>query len=424
MTEDLRNQDLRNQDLRLGARVMALIDDLARHTDEPGRLTRLYLSPAHRAAAETVAGWMGRAGFAARIDAAGSVVARREGAAPGLPALILGSHIDSVVDAGRYDGNLGVICGLVAAEEILARGAPLPFALELVAFGDEENVRFPTSLSTSKALAGRYRPDWLDGRDKDGTRLRDALVAFGGDPEGIPALARDPATVAGFLEVHIEQGPALEAAGQPVGIVSAIAGITRARCAVTGEANHAGTVPMGMRRDALAGAAEMVLAVERLGAAMPGAVATVGALDVAPGAVNVIAGRVDFTLDLRAPDDAVRARLVAEVEAACREIAERRGLGFAAETFMDNPAVALDAGLQAALEAAARRHGFAPPRLPSGATHDAAALAAIAPAAMLFVRCRAGISHNPAEAITVADADAATRVLIDAVLGLAEKAGA
>ena len=175
---------------RLGARVMALIDDLARHTDEPGRLTRLYLSPAHRATAEAVLGLMRDAGLSARIDAAGSVVGRIEGREPGLPALVLGSHIDSVVDAGRYDGPLGVVTGLVVAEEIRARGLVLPFALEVVAFGDEENVRFPTSLSTSKAWAGQYRMEWLEGRDAAGTSLREALTQFGGDPDGIPALAR------------------------------------------------------------------------------------------------------------------------------------------------------------------------------------------------------------------------------------------
>ncbi|GJD51857.1 N-carbamoyl-L-amino acid hydrolase [Methylobacterium crusticola] len=405
---------------RLGARVMALIDDLARHTDEPGRLTRLYLSPAHRATAEAVLGLMRAAGLSARIDAVGNVVGRREGREPGLPALVLGSHIDSVVDAGRYDGPLGVVGGLVAAQEIIARGAVLPFALEVVAFGDEENVRFPTSLSTSKAWAGQYRPEWLEGRDAGATRLRDALVAFGGDPDGIPALARSPRDVVGYLEIHIEQGPALEAAGQPVGVVTGIVGLTRARCTVTGEANHAGTVPMGMRRDALAAAAEMALAVERLGEGVPGAVATVGSLAVTPGAVNVIAGRVDFTLDVRAPEDGARRALVAAIDAACRVIAGRRGVGYSAEIYMDNRAVDLDPGLRACLDAAARRHGFAPLRLASGATHDAVSMAALGPAAMLFVRCRGGISHNPAESITLEDADAATRVLLDAVLALAE----
>ncbi|AWN48427.1 allantoate amidohydrolase [Methylobacterium terrae] len=402
---------------RLGARVMALIDDLARHTDEPGRLTRLYLSPAHRATAEAVLGLMRAAGLAARIDAAGSVVGRIEGREPGLPALVLGSHIDSVVDAGRYDGPLGVAAGLVVAEEL--RGMPLPFALEVVAFGDEENVRFPTSLSTSKAWAGQYRSEWLEGCDAAGTSLREALAQFGGDPDGIPALARRPGEIAGYLEIHIEQGPALEAAVQPVGVVSGIVGLTRARCTVTGEANHAGTVPMGMRRDALAAAAEMALAVERLGEGVPGAVATVGSLTVVPGAVNVIAGRVDFSLDVRAPEDADRRALFAAIQAECRAIAQRRGVGFASETFMDNPAVALDPGLRAVLDRAARRLGHAPLLLPSGATHDAVAMAALGPSAMLFVRCRGGISHNPAESITLEDADAATRVLLETVRELA-----
>ncbi|MBK3398317.1 MULTISPECIES: allantoate amidohydrolase [Methylobacterium] len=402
---------------RLGARVMALIDDLARHTDEPGRLTRLYLSPAHRATADAVLGLMRAAGLSARIDAAGTVVGRVEGREPGLPALVLGSHIDSVVDAGRYDGPLGVAAALVVAEEL--RGAALPFALEVVAFGDEENVRFPTSLSTSKAWAGQYRSEWLEGRDAAGLTLREALVTFGGDPDGIPALARRPEAVAGYLEVHIEQGPALEAAVQPVGVVSAIAGLTRARCTVTGEANHAGTVPMGMRRDALAAAAEMTLAVERLSEGMPGTVATVGALAVVPGAVNVIAGQVDFSLDVRSPVDPDRHGLFAAIQAECRAIAGRRGVGFTSETFMDNPAVGLDPGLQAALDRAARDLGFAPLRLPSGATHDAVAMAALGPSAMLFVRCRGGISHNPAESITLEDADAATRVLLGTVRDLA-----
>ncbi|KTS29876.1 allantoate amidohydrolase [Methylobacterium indicum] len=403
--------------LRLGARVMALIDDLAGHTDEPGRLTRLYLSPAHRATAEAVLDLMRAAGLSARIDAAGTVVGRLEGRAPGLPALVLGSHIDSVVDAGRYDGPLGVAAALVVAEEL--RGEALPFALEVVAFGDEENVRFPTSLSTSKAWAGQYRSEWLEGRDAAGLTLREALVAFGGDPDGIPALARRPDEVAGYLEVHIEQGPALEAAVQPVGVVSAIAGLTRARCTVTGEANHAGTVPMGMRRDALAAAAEMALAVERLSEGMPGTVATVGSLAVVPGAVNVIAGQVDFSLDVRSPVDPDRHGLFAAIQAECRAIAQRRGVGFTSETFMNNPAVGLDPGLRAALDRAARHLGFAPLPLPSGATHDAVAMAALGPSAMLFVRCRGGISHNPAESITLEDADAATRVLLGTVRDLA-----
>ncbi|HVL71472.1 MAG TPA: allantoate amidohydrolase [Beijerinckiaceae bacterium] len=399
-----------------GERLVGLADDLARHTDGPG-LTRLYLSKAHRATAEAVLELMREAGLDARIDALGNVVGRL---GPPGPALLIGSHIDSVVDAGRYDGPLGLLAGIVAVEEIRRQGLRLPFALEVLAFGDEENVRFPTNLSTSYALAGRYRPDWLDGADADGITLRAALEGFGGDPDGIAALARDPERTLGYLEVHIEQGPVLEAEDLPVGIVSAINGITRARAHVVGEAGHAGTVPMAMRRDALAALAEMVVAVERLGAARTDTVATVGVAQVQPGAINVIPGRVDFTLDVRAPDDAVRRNLVADIEDACRAIAARRNVSLAIAPFMDSPATPMDPGLAGALEAAVAAAGVRPLRLPSGAGHDAVAMASLCPAAMLFVRCKGGISHNPAESITPADADVAVRVLIDAVRRVAE----
>ena len=404
-------------DADLGARVLALADALARHSDEPGRLTRLYLSPAHCAAARTVHDMMETAGLAARIDAAGNVVGRWGPA--GAPALILGSHIDTVVDAGRYDGNLGVLCSLLAAENLVRRGASLPFALEVVAFGDEENVRFPTALSTANALAGRYDPAWLDGRDGDGVRLADALAAFGGDPAGIPALARRPDDVFGYLEVHIEQGPVLEARDAPLGVVTAIAGITRARARVTGVAGHAGTVPMDLRRDAVAAVAEMTLAIERLARERPGTVATVGRVEVRPGAVNVIAGAVDFTIDARAPADPARRALVAAVTEACEAIAGRRGVGLGIEPVMDLPATPMDPRLMAALETGAGTLGLDPPALPSGAGHDASAMATIGPAAMLFVRCRGGVSHNPAESITAADADLAVRTLIGAIEVLA-----
>lgn len=394
---------------------MALVDALARHTDEPGRLTRLYLSKAHRATAETALGMMCAAGLDARIDAVGNVVGRHEGSEPSAPALILGSHIDSVADAGRYDGPLGVVCGLVAVEQLAREGVRLPFAVEVVAFADEENVRFPTNLSTSYALAGRYDSAWLDARDADGVALREALAAFGGDPGAIPALARRREDVVGYLEVHIEQGPLLEARGLPVGIVTAINGITRARARVTGEAGHAGTVPMAMRRDALAAVAEMIAAVERIGARREDTVATVGVAQVRPGAVNVIPGEVEFTLDARAPDDAVRKAMVAEIEAKLAAIAERRGVAFSIAPFMDSPATTMDPRLMGALEEAVRAAGVPPFRLPSGAGHDAVAMATLCPAAMLFVRCKGGISHNPAESITEADADVAVRVLVDAV---------
>jgi allantoate deiminase len=402
-------------DLSLGRRVMALIEDLARHTDEPGRITRLYLSDAHRAAADTTLAMMQAAGLQSHMDALGSVVGRHEGADPDAPALVIGSHIDSVIDAGRYDGNLGVVLGVVVMEALRAQGIVPRCPLEIVAFGDEENARFPTNLSTSYAVAGRYDPAWLDGRDADGITVRDALIRFGGDPDGIAGLARDPKRYRGYLEVHIEQGPLLEAQDLPVGIVSAINGITRARAHVIGEAGHAGTVPMSMRRDALAAVAEMIVAVERTGATRTDTVATVGVAQVQPGAINVIPARVDFTIDARSPDDVVRHAMVQDILAECEAIAEKRGVMLRIEPFMDSPATPMDPGLMGRLEDAMAAEGILPLRLPSGAGHDAVAMAALCPVAMMFVRCKGGISHNPAESITVEDADRAARVLLETV---------
>jgi len=394
---------------------MALLDTLAQHSDEQGRLTRLYLSPAHRDAAQTTLRLMREAGLDSHIDALGSVIGRIEGSDPDAPALIIGSHIDTVVDAGRYDGTLGVVLGIVTIEALRAQGFMPACPIEVVAFGDEENVRFPTNLSSSYALAGRYNPAWLDGRDQTGVSLRDALTAFGGNADAIDALARNPAKYRGYLEVHIEQGPLLEAKDLPVGIVSAINGITRARATVTGEAGHAGTVPMDMRRDALAAVAEMIGIVERAGSTRSDTVATVGVAQVQPGAINVIPARVDFTLDARAPDDAVRHAMVQDIVTACEAAAQRRGVTFTIEPFMESPATPMDKALTALLEDAVKSIGVPPLRLPSGAGHDAVAMANLCPSAMLFVRCKGGISHNPAESITVEDADVAARVVIEAV---------
>lgn len=399
----------------LGRRAMAMLDALARHSDEPGRLTRLYLSKAHRAAAEETLGLMQQAGLRSHIDTLGSVVGRLEGANPDAPALLIGSHIDTVIDAGRYDGTLGVVLGIVAVEALREAGIVPSCPIEVIAFGDEENARFPTNLSSSYALSGNYRSEWLDGVDQDGVTLRDALTGFGGDPARIGEIARDPRRYRGYLEVHIEQGPQLEAEGLPVGLVSAINGVSRARMSVIGEAGHAGTVPMTMRRDALAAAAEMIGAVERTGAIREDTVATVGVAKVQPGAINVIPARVDLTLDARSPDDAVRHAMVADILAECEAIAEKRGVTLSVEPFMDSPATPMDRALIGLLEESVREMGLPARHLASGAGHDAVAMAALCPVAMLFVRCKGGISHNPAESITVEDADVAARVLIETV---------
>ena len=396
-----------------GEALMARLDDLARFTDQPGALTRLYLSPAHKAATRQVAAWMEEAGMAAEVDAVANVAGRYEGERPGLPAVLLGSHIDTVRDAGRYDGNLGVIAAIQAVAELNRRGERLPFAVEVLAFGDEEGVRFPTALAGSRAVAGTFDPATLDARDADGVSVREALEAFGCDPSAIPSIARRRDQALAYVEVHIEQGPVLEAEGLPVGVVTAINGASRFKAEVTGEAGHAGTVPMGLRKDALAAAAEMVLAVERRAAAAPELVGTVGRLEVAPGAVNVIPAAARFTIDLRAPDDAVRNAAAADIENAFRDTAVRRGVELRLERTYDEPARACDPALIEQLAATVEHAGIRPRRLPSGAGHDGLAMAALCPIGMLFVRCEGGISHNPAESITTEDADVAVRVLLD-----------
>ncbi len=401
-----------------GAAAMRRLDQLARFSSEPGRLTRLYLTPQHAAAAAQVAAWMRQAGMTAGIDAAGTVTGRYEGRAAGAPALLIGSHIDTVRDAGKYDGALGVVVAIQAVAELHARGERLPYAIEVLAFGDEEGVRFPVTLTGSRAAAGAFDPAALDAADDDGVTMREALLAFGCDPLGIPGLARRRAGVLGYLEVHIEQGPVLEAEGAPLGIVTAINGASRFRVEVAGVAGHAGTVPMRLRRDAVAAAAEMVLAAERLALGTRDLVATVGRIEALPGAVNVIAAAARFTLDLRSPDDAVRHAAAEALRREFAAIAGRRGVGLAVEAFYDEAAAACAPWLMDALDGAAARLGLRPPRLPSGAGHDGLAMIALCPIGMLFVRCAGGISHNPAEAVSESDVDAATRVLVDALLHL------
>ena len=407
----------------LGARAFAALQGLNRFTDEPGKLTRLYLSPAHRQAAEWTKGAMEVAGLSAFIDAAGSVQGRRDGPVPGGPCVIIGSHIDTVKDGGRFDGNLGVVAGILAAQALRDAGIVLPFALEVVAFGDEENVRFPTHLSTSAALAGHYDPDWLDGRDAEGTRLADALVAFGGDPSGIAALARKPGSVKAYLEVHIEQGPVLEVEGEAVGIVTAINAQRRARVRVTGEAGHAGTVPMPLRKDALTASAEMALALESIAAGHEQAVGTVGTFKVDPGAANVVPGAVEFTVDIRSPSNETLASLDLAIRSRFGEIAARRGVSLDIAFYTNALAVPMDPGLQEALAVGAARAGgnLAARRLPSGAAHDAMAMASLCPSAMLFVRNEKGVSHSPLENMTEADAGTAIRVLLEAIVELARR---
>jgi len=392
-----------------GARIMARVAALARLSEQADGLTRTYLTAQHRQANETVAVWMREAGLQTRVDAAGNVVGRREGDRPGLPCLMLGSHLDSVRNAGIYDGMLGVV---TAIECVSALGAAaLPFAIEVVGFGDEEGVRFQATMLGSRALAGTFDPSLLDLVDRDGIPLREAMHAFGLDPSRIGEAARRPEEVLAYVEYHIEQGPVLEDEGLPVGVVTAINGQARFRLQLEGMAGHAGTVPMGLRRDALAAAAECVLIAERFAGAREQAVATVGQATVSPGATNVIPGSVALSLDVRSPDDGVRDALAAEILAACASACERRGVRLSSERTHQLAGCACAPWLRAQLAAAVAADGHRVRELPSGAGHDAMAMAALSDVAMLFLRCAGGISHHPAESITHADAATGARVL-------------
>ncbi|OYX10783.1 MAG: Zn-dependent hydrolase [Rhizobiales bacterium 32-66-8] len=384
-------------------------------------MTRLTLSPAHAGAAAQVADWFRAAGLEqVQMDATGSITGRYAADRADAPTLILGSHIDTVRNAGIYDGNLGVLVGLAAVEQVHRAGRRLPVALELVAFSDEEGVRFPSTLTSSKALAGRFDPACLAETDSAGLSRGEALRAFGAPLERVADCARDPATTLGYVEVHIEQGPVLEALGLPLGIVTGIAGASRASVRITGQAGHSGTLPMAMRQDALTAAAEIILAVEARGradVAPDSLVATVGTLAVAGSAVNVVPGEVCFSLDVRASSDGVRQAATADISRAIGEICARRGVTPSLTWGHDAPAAPCDPGLMAGLAAAVAGIGLPVHLLPSGAGHDAMVFRDVLPMAMLFVRSANG-SHNPREYASPEDIGLAAQALHAFLLGL------
>ncbi len=403
-----------------GERIMALADRLAQWSEIPDGLTCTYLTPAHRSVAAELGDLMRRAGLATEIDAVGNVVGRYAAADPRARALILASHYDTVRNAGKYDGRLGVLTALVLAEHLEREGRKLPFHLDVVAFSEEEGVRFSSSFLGSRAMAGRFDRALLQRRDADGHSLAEVMQDAGRDPEKIPTLARRAEEFAGYLEVHIEQGPVLLEAGLPVGIVSAIAGSVRRLLTITGTAGHAGTVPMARRHDAAAAAAEVVLTVEKRCAQAPTLVGTVGQLTVPGGAINIIPGRCELSLDIRAADDATRDAAVSDVMAEIGRIGERRGVAIESREMQRTAAVQCSPRLQSLLADAAMGLGVTPRYLASGAGHDAMVFDGLTDTAMLFVRCgNGGVSHSPRETVTAEDADIAARVLLDAVLRLA-----
>ena len=399
--------------MRFGEDLMRQADVLGLFTEDAPRVTRTYLSEQHKQAGEYLIGLMRRAGMTAGFDALGNVVGRYEASERDAPVVMTGSHLDSVRNAGKYDGLFGIITAIACVKDLHDRGKRLPYTLEIVGFGDEEGVRFSATLIGSKAMAGSFEPAWLDKTDDNGVTMREALLQFGGDPEGWRSLDRRGTNVVAYVESHIEQGPVLLNEGLPVGVVTAIAGATRLRVRVTGLAGHAGTVPMGARKDALTAACEMTLAVEKHCGAQAGLVGTVGKMTVLPGAINVIPQEVEFTIDVRSGDDAVRRAAVAALQERFAEIARRRNVEVVAAPFYAADAAPCDPALQRQFAEAIAAHGIPVRHLPSGAGHDAMVFPAVAPTAMLFVRCgNNGISHHPDETMTAEDAEVATSVLL------------
>lgn len=409
--------------IQSAATVMERCEILGAISEEPNLLVRPYGSEAMRRVNEIVAGWMLDAGMSVRRDDIGNLIGRYEALKEGGGTLVLGSHLDTVRDAGKYDGPLGVLVALACVERLNERSERAPFAIEVVAFADEEGLRFGTTYLGSSAYAGAFDPGLLDLEDADGVTLAEAIRLFGGDPDALAGNGRASENLIGYCEVHIEQGPVLERRGLTVGVVTGIQGQSRVGVGFVGEAGHAGTVPMEARRDALTAAAEFMLAVEETARGEAGMVATVGSIEVHPGAGNVIPGESNLSLDLRHHDDAVRESARDTLRERAEEIGGARGCEVRWLVRQEARAVPTDVGLTALLARAVEEIQHSIERLPSGAGHDAAQMAAVAPVAMLFVRCEGGISHNPAESVEEQDVAAAVDTVSRFLALLAEERG-
>ena len=405
----------------LGNDVWDWQEKLSAHTDpgyaELGQLTVTYLTDAHRACAQRISHWMRDCGFdEVEIDAVGNVVGRYHGATPGAKYLITGSHYDTVRNGGKYDGRLGIFVPMACVRELHRQHRRLPFGIEVVAFAEEEGQRYKATFLGSGALIGDFKQEWLDQKDADGITMREAMQHAGLCIDDIPRLQRDAARYLGFIEVHIEQGPVLNELDIPLGVVTSINGGVRYVCEMTGMASHAGTTPMDRRRDAALGVAELALYMEQRAAQDGDSVATIGMLQVPNGSINVVPGRCQFSMDMRAPTDPQRDAMAADVLAKLEEIARRRGLQYKAELSMKAAAAPSAPEWQQRWEAAVQALGVPLYRMPSGAGHDAMKLHEVMPQAMLFVRgLNSGISHNPLESSTADDmqlaVDAFTHVL-------------
>lgn len=396
---------------RAAAKVMERLEALGRISEEPGHLTRTFCSPAMRRANDLVGSWMRDAGMMVSEDALGNLIGRYSGRDDRAKTFILGSHLDTVRDAGKFDGPLGVVAAIACVQQLHEQKIRLPFDVEVIAFADEEGVRYHTTYLGSKALTGALGEEDLKQVDTDGITMADAIRAFGGDPDNLKSARRDPQQLLGYAEIHIEQGPVLERKYQPVGVVSAIAGQTRIKARFVGQAGHAGTTPMALRRDALAAAAQFILAVETCMREYPELVATVGQIEARPGVINVIPGEAILSVDVRHQMDSTRTAACARLQQIADQIGEKRNIEVGWEVVHEIQSVPCSRELSGMLAKAARQHLMEVTELPSGAGHDAAVMGDITPVAMLFVRCQGGISHHPDESVTTEDIGIAISVM-------------
>ena len=413
---EMRINDLLGHTPSIGAAIMEWAEEIGAWSEDEGALTCTYMTDAHRRTADQIAHWMREAGMHAHIDAVGNVVGRYLSTDPQAKTLMTGSHYDTVRNGGKYDGREGILLPIAIVRHLHEKGETLPFHFEIIAFSEEEGVRFKSTFLGSNAIIGQFDLNLLNLTDRDGISMRDVLTQAGHDVTAIPKIARDPSDLLGYVEVHIEQGPVLLNRDLPVGIVTSIAGSSRYLVNLKGVASHAGTTPMNMRKDAAAAAAEIILYVEQRCSQDQHAslVGTVGQLQVPNGSTNVIPGACTLSLDIRAARDDVRDAAVEDVLGKIEEICQRRSVDANIEKTVSAPAAPCAGWLMQQLAAATERAGVKPFELASGAGHDAMTIARITDVAMLFTRCgNGGISHNPLETMTADDAEVSAQILLD-----------